>query len=268
MENPEVEDLKNLIVELNKNHVENSTESNSSYKLSFFNTDLAFKRKVFKAISDFMQPRVDVFLKGYKPLIINIFDKEPGKGEVPIHQNWTFVDESRFTSVSVWIPLVDVSRQNGTLEVVKGSHKVLCQYRSPSLPWVFDRLNEVLKQKYLEPFELSAGYAAIIDDGVLHWSSDNKTDTVRTAVQLIMVPDDAVPIHYHSTPEGKVDVYEVDSDFFMQFDMKSIPAGYPVIGTETLSLKKLSEKELVDIISENNPQIQERYAQHIAHTHD
>lgn len=250
--------LQQTINELNQSHIEESTEENSTYKLSYFNGDLAFKQKVFKTLTDFFQPSIDKHLKNYKPLIINIFDKEPGKGEVTIHQNWTFVDEEKYTSVSVWIPLVDVSRNNGTLETVKGSHKVLCQYRSPSLPWVFDEINDLLKEKYLEPFVLNKGQAAIIDDGILHWSSDNLSDHVRTAVQLIMIPDDAQAIHYVKKDDN-VDVYEVDPLFFMQYDMKHIPEGYSVIGEKKVYLKKLNEKEFVDIISQNDPSILEKF---------
>ncbi len=244
-----LEELHSLIKELNRGHLDSSVEENSSYKLSFFNNNLAFKQKVFKALTDFFQPLVDKHLFNYKPLIINIFDKEPGKGEVPVHQNWTFVDEDKYTSVSVWIPLVDVSRANGTLEVVKGTHKTLCKHRSPSLPWVFDELNEVLKKKYLQPFELKAGQAAIIDDGILHWSSENKTSVVRTAVQLIMTPSDADAIHYYKSPqENSVRIYKVDPLFFMQFNMKEIPEGYSIIGRQEISLRKINEKELLSVI--------------------
>lgn len=256
----EIAELKQLIKSLNEGHIEDSTEKNSTYKLSFFNNDLAFKKTVFKSLTEYFQPKADRFLKGYKPLIINIFDKEPGKGEVPVHQNWTFVDERNFTSVSVWIPLVDVSRDNGTLEVVKGSHKNLCMYRSPSIPWVFDHLNDTLKKKYLVPFRLKAGQAAIIDDGILHWSSENKTGKVRTAVQLIMVPDDATPIHYVQKNDGEVDVYQVDALFFMQYNMKDIPAGYNIIGKEKVKVSKISERELVERVSINNPEIVKVYA--------
>jgi hypothetical protein len=251
-----VQQLRDLIEKLNKDHIDQSTEEKSSYKLSFFNDDLAFKQQLFKALTDFFQPLVDQYLFRYKPLIINIFDKEPGKGEVPVHQNWTFVDEDLSTSVSVWIPLVDVSRANGTLEVVKGSHKVLCKYRSPSLPWVFDELNDILKAKYLQPFELCVGQAAIIDDGILHWSSENKTNTVRTAVQLIMAPEEVDTIHYHH-PKGsaEVEVYKVDPLFFMQYNMKDIPKGYEVIDRKRISLKKFSEQELKKIVAQQNPEI-------------
>ena len=250
--------LQQTIDDLNQSHKKDSTEENSTFKLSYFNKDLEFKQNVFKTLTDFFQPTIDKHLKNYKPLIINIFDKEPGKGEVTIHQNWSFVDEEKYTSVSVWIPLVDVSRKNGTLETVKGSHKVLCQYRSPSLPWVFDELSDILKERYLEPFEIKKGQAAIIDDGILHWSSDNNSDYVRTTVQLIMVPDDAQVIHYVNK-DDHVDVYEVDPLFFMKYDMKNIPEGYSVIGQKNLSLKKLNEKEFVEIVAQNDPSILEKF---------
>jgi hypothetical protein len=245
----QLEGLKNLIEDLNSHHRDASTEEKSSYKLSFFNDDLAFKKKVFASLSNFFQPLVDQYLKAYKPLIINIFDKEPGKGEVPVHQNWTFVDEDQYTSVSVWIPLVNVSRKNGTLEVVPGTHKALCKYRSPSLPWVFDELNDVLKEKYLQPFEIHAGQAAIIDDGILHWSSENKSNTVRTAVQLIMAPAEATTIHLvKPSDQHETLIYRVDPEFFMKYNMKDIPSGYEVIGKKPIHLSKLNERAFRQIL--------------------
>ncbi|MCO5249747.1 MAG: phytanoyl-CoA dioxygenase family protein [Chitinophagales bacterium] len=254
----EFNQLTKIVDELNKAHIEYSVEANSEYKLSFFNNDLEFKQRVFRTLSDFFQPIIDKHLKNYKPLIINVFDKEPGGGEVPMHQNWTFVDETQFTSVSVWIPLIDVSRKNGALEVVKGSHKVLCQYRSPSLMWVFDELNDILKEKYMEPFELVKGQAAILDDGILHYSSENDTDVTRTTVQLIMIPDDATPIHYVKKNDT-VDIYEVDTQFFMQYDMKNLPEGYQVIGNEDVQLEKMSEETFVNVVAQNNPSILKKY---------
>ncbi|MCO5229623.1 MAG: phytanoyl-CoA dioxygenase family protein [Chitinophagales bacterium] len=251
-------ELTRIVNDLNSSHLEYSVEANSEYKLSYFNGDLEFKKRVYNTLSEFFQPIIDLHLKNYKPLIINIFDKEPGGGEVPMHQNWTFVDESQYTSVSVWIPLVNVSRKNGALETLKGSHKVLCQYRSPSLQWVFDELNDILKEKYMEPFELVKGQAAILDDGILHYSSDNDTDVTRTTVQLIMVPDDATPIHYVKNGDT-VDIYKVDSEFFMKYDMKNLPEGYSVIGNQPISLKKLNEEEMVKIVAQNDPTIVEKF---------
>ena len=229
----------------------------SGYNLSFFSESDEYRKKVFEVISNFFQPLVDEYLANYKPLIINTFDKKPGTGEVPVHQNWTFVDEEKYTSVSVWIPLVDVSHANGTLEVVPGSHDVLTPYRSPTIPWVFEGLADVLKEKYMEPLNLHVGQVAILDDALLHYSSVNNTDQVRSTIQLIMKPENAPAIHYYrATPEAdSLGVFEVDMEFFTKFKMNEKPEGVPHVATVPYSYINFSEKELIQRVSKNNPGI-------------
>jgi hypothetical protein len=229
----------------------------SGYNLSFFSESDEYRKKVFEVISNFFQPLVDEYLDRYKPLIINTFDKEPGTGEVPVHQNWTFVDEEKYTSVSVWIPLTDVSHANGTLEVVPGSHDVLTPYRSPTIPWVFEGLADVLKAKYMEPLNLHVGQVAILDDALLHYSSVNDTDNVRSTLQLIMKPENAPAIHYYRTdPEAdSLEVFEVNKEFFTRFKMNEKPSDVPHVATIPFSYASFSEQELVERVSKNNPSI-------------
>ncbi|MCB9234546.1 MAG: phytanoyl-CoA dioxygenase family protein [Bacteroidia bacterium] len=230
----------------------------SEYKLSFFASSPEWRMKVFQRVSDFFTAKANRFLDDYVPLIINLFDKEPGGGEVPVHQNWSFVDESRYRSVSVWIPLCDVSRANGTLEVIAGSHDTLTEFRSPSIPWVFDGLWDPLREKYLQPLNLRRGQAGIIDDAIIHWSSDNDTDAVRSTIQLIMVPREATPIHYYRNPENpeQLEIFAVDAEFFTRFQMHEKPVGVQKIGEiNGFHYHKLSEAELVEKVSVRNPHI-------------
>jgi hypothetical protein len=208
----------------------------SGYNLSFFSESDEYRKKVFEVISNFFQPLVDEYLDRYKPLIINTFDKEPGTGEVPVHQNWTFVD---------------------TLEVVPGSHDVLTPYRSPTIPWVFEGLADVLKAKYMEPLNLHVGQVAILDDALLHYSSVNDTDNVRSTVQLIMKPENAPAIHYYRTdPEAdSLEVFEVNKEFFTRFKMNEKPSDVPHVATIPFSYASFSEQELVERVSKNNPSI-------------
>lgn len=232
----------------------------SEYKLSFFNSSPEWRMKVFQQVSAFFNEKSNRFLDDYVPLIINLFDKEPGGGEIPVHQNWTFVDESKFRSVSVWIPLCDVTHANGTMEVVAGSHDTLTEYRSPSIPWVFDGLWDPLREKYLQPLNLKMGQAAIIDDAIIHWTSDNDTDTVRATIQLIMVPKDAIPIHYYRNPENpsELEIFEVNPEFFTRFQMHEKPSGVKSIGlVNDFHYHKLSEEELVEKVATKNPAIKE-----------
>ena len=258
----EVDGLFKLLGEIRKEGESVKSNTDSEYKLSFFADSPEYRMKILNEVGGYFQKMADRFLDRYQPLIINIFDKEPGGGEVPVHQNWTFVDESKYTSVSIWIPLLDVTRKNGTMEVVKGSHRVLTDYRSPSIPWCFQDLFDVLKDKYFEPLNLTLGQAAIIDDGILHYTSINETDTTRSTIQLILHPEDATPIHYYQDPENKfpqLEVFEASADFFTKFDMHKKPQDANSMGVMHFTPVNYSEKELVDKVAQNNPGILKQY---------
>lgn len=227
--------------------------NNNSYELSFFDKDIEAKRYKFKRVYEFMKPYVDKFLDDYSPIIINIFNKHEGTGEVPIHQNWTFVDETKYTSVSVWCPLQDVSRQNGTMEVVPGSHKVVSGIRGPLIPWVFDNLNDTMKEKYMVPLELKLGQVAIIDDGIIHYSGINYTPNERRAIQLIMKPTEAPVIHCYkpTATEDTVNIMEVGDDYFFDFNMWEKPREGKLVDTIQYHIHKLTESELVKLCNQN-----------------
>lgn len=223
----------------------------ANYDLSFFRQGKEVKQLIFDELWDFFQQPVSKFLPDYEPLIINMFNKKPGTGEVPIHQNWTFVDEDKYTSVSVWIPLCDVSKKNGTLEVVPGTHKSISKYRSPSIPWVFRGLEQELKQHYMVPLELQIGQVGIIDDSLIHYSDDNHSDKDRPTIQLILKPKNAKAIHYlgNDANLNQVEVYEVDAPFFMSFDMNDRNINGIYLEKKTIVNPKLSQEKLDEVFS-------------------
>ncbi|MCB9204966.1 MAG: phytanoyl-CoA dioxygenase family protein [Flavobacteriales bacterium] len=231
MDSDQVDKLIEIVDELRNDINSSDFSTETGYKLSFFNASEAFRKKVFDRISVFCQPFINQHLCSYEPLMINTFDKEPGTGEVPVHQNWTFVDEEVFRSVSVWIPLVDVTRDNGTMEIVPRTHLDVSATRGPLIPWAFSELVDSIKERYMTPLNLSLGQAAIIDDAIIHYTSQNDTNAVRSAVQIIAKPTEATAIHYHlpSDTSEHLEVFEVDSGFFQRFSMYSRPEGVPKI---------------------------------------
>jgi len=229
MNSEEVQQVEAIVDSLREERLEIDVNIEASYKLSFFVDNPEYRKRVFDRISDFCQPLLDAYLNDYEPLMVNTFDKEPGSGEVPVHQNWTFVDEERYRSVSIWIPLVDVTRENGTMELVPGSHLGVSLFRGPLIPWVFSDIVDTIKQKYMVPLNLKVGQAAIIDDAILHYTSQNDTETIRATVQIIAKPQEASAIHYHRPSEDSqhLEVFEINSDFFQRFKMYSTPEGVP-----------------------------------------
>jgi hypothetical protein len=244
--------LLNLFDELEGAKGTANTNANT-YELSFFEKNEDRKRAKFNSVYSLVKPEIDNVLNAYNPIIINLFNKEKGKGEVPIHQNWTFVDEDQYTSVSIWCPLQDVSRSNGTLEVVPGTHKVVCNYRGPSIPWVFDNLNSVIKEKYMVPLNLKMGQVGIIDDSVIHYSGQNESSSERKAIQLIMKPSEAPTVHCYKRADSldEIEIMEVPDDYFFDFDMWQEPKPGINLRLVQEALGKISETELQERINSN-----------------
>lgn len=192
-----------------------------TYDFTFIDKNIDYKRLVYDVITKAFAPHVQKYLAAYKPIIANFIRKKTNNGEVPLHQNWAFVDEKKCTSVSIWCPLVDSNEKNGTLQVVPGSHKRFGEVRGPMVPWELDNIKHDIINKYLVPMNVKAGEAVILDDSLVHYSAINKTDELRLAIQLILIPEEEKSIHYHmdlSRNAKKVEVLEADVDFYMEFN--------------------------------------------------
>jgi hypothetical protein len=222
-----------------------------TYDFTFIDSNIEYKKVVFDRITEVFLPLVNQYLKDFQPIIANFIHKSTDKGEVPLHQNWAFVDEWKYTSVSIWCPLVDSNEANGTLQVVPGSHKRFAPVRGPLIPWELEGLKEDIIKDFMVPMNIKAGQAVILDDSIVHYSAPNRTDGLRLAIQLIMIPPGVSSIHYYMENEGQqpvVKVFEVDKDFYMAFHPWLKPKDQTLI--KTLPYKRESynrarfEKEL------------------------
>lgn len=232
---------------------------NTPFYLSAFHNNANWKSQIYDQVYAFMKSKLEKLLVDYEPLVINIFDK-PARSNNPvaIHQNPSFVEEPQYKSVSVWIPLVDVNKNNGTVGVLPGSHDVFDTMRAANMPDVFDKVASELQNQYFEPLVLKKGEAAILDDSMIHWSYPNLSDEPRIAVQLIMVPKETEHIYYYYNESGekpKMDLYKVDKNFFFQFNCKAEPQGLPYIGSVPFEYHSFSEAELLKRVAPQNPDI-------------
>lgn len=201
-----------------------------TYDFTFIDKNPEYKRKVFNAITAYFKPHMDRLLANYKPIIANYIRKQSDTGEVPLHQNWAFADEHKCTTVSIWCPLVDSTVENGTLQVVPGSHKRFGEVRGPMVPWELDEIKHDIINSYLVPLETKAGDCVILDDSIVHYSAINKTNDLRLAIQLICIPEELPSIHFHMNGHI-VEVLETDVDFYMQFNPWKKPDGLSKVKT-------------------------------------
>lgn len=234
----EVAYLKNKFIELAPKSGGNITASDTgfempeiTYDFTFIDKNIDFKREVYDVISQKFAPHLAKWLNNYKPIIANYIRKKTEQGEVPLHQNWSFADEKKCCTISVWCPLVDATISNGTLQMVPGSHKRFGEIRGPMVPWELENIKQEIIDNYLVPVEIPAGQAVILDDSIVHYSAVNKTNELRLAIQLICIPSEMPSWHYHKAGnDEKVDVLEVDKDFYMEFNPWKFPTYVKKVG--------------------------------------
>ncbi|MCF8256217.1 MAG: phytanoyl-CoA dioxygenase family protein [Flavobacteriales bacterium] len=205
-----------------------------TYDFTFIDKSVEYKQRVFDIITARFRKRMDELLADYRPVIANYIRKQTNDGEVPLHENWAFADERKCFTVSIWCPLVDGTVDNGTLQVVPGSHKRFGELRGPMIPWELDNIRQTIIDKYLVPLETKAGDCVILDDSIVHYSAPNRTEGLRLAIQLICIPSEMPSIHYHMDPavsQDRVNVLEVDVDFYMQFNPWKKPEGAKLLRT-------------------------------------
>lgn len=218
-----------------------------TYDFTFIDRNPAYKRLVFDTLADALDAPQSRLLDDYRPIIANFIRKKPGGGEVPLHQNWAFVDERRCTSVSIWCPLVDSNADNGTLQFVDGSHKRFAEVRGPMVPWELNAIQRQIIAEQLTPAQnIQAGQAVVLDDSIVHYSNINRTDGLRLAIQLILVPREEPTIHFHMNPQhspDRVEKLEVDVDFFMAFHPWKKPENFKLLDTLPFQPRQLDIEE-------------------------
>lgn len=228
------------------------SKSEITYDFTFIDRNPEYKRKVFDIITKVFQNRVQEYLNDYTPIIANFIRKKEGGGEVPLHQNWAFVDEENYTSVSIWVPLVDSNVENGTLQMVDNSHKKFGKLRGPMIPWELEGIKHEIIKNHLTPMNVKAGTGVILDDSIVHYSAINTTPGLRLTIQLILIPSATRSVHHHldkSIDKNKVQVLEVDHDFYMEFHPWLKPKGKKEIKTEKFQEHSFTYQEFVKALN-------------------
>lgn len=139
------------------------------------------------------------------------------------HQDWNIVDEDKFRSFNIWVPLVDLSENNGAIEVLPKSHSWQRGYRHASIPCAYQQVHQLVWDN-MKPLFLKAGEALIYDHALLHASKANATDEPRIAVASGVIPSEA-QMYFYWNNNGAIAKYESNPEFFMTKNIFEEPKG-------------------------------------------
>lgn len=194
------------------------------FHTSIYDSRRSYRSAVLASFETHIAPRLDEVMERYRIFFANYTVKMPHGAEVPLHVDWTFLDERRYSSATVWCPLMDTDVDNGTLGIVAGSQDRIDFLRIVNVP-CYDRSEAAVADLQDRPvLPLRAGQAIIMDNRTVHFSPPNTTDGRRIAAACVVGPVEADLHHYWLDDTDEVHRYQLDPEFFLSYSVGRPPA--------------------------------------------
>jgi phytanoyl-CoA hydroxylase len=135
--------------------------------------------------------------------VYNVRPKVPkvAAGAVPWHQDKSYWPDANANPViTVWIPLVDATEENGCLHIKPRTHrrKLLEWHQETQTGTGYTALrDDQLGSAGTVALPVAAGTAILFNDRCLHMSTENRSNGVRWSVDLRYQPTDQDPMSNH-----------------------------------------------------------------------
>ncbi|MDX2362345.1 MAG: phytanoyl-CoA dioxygenase family protein [Crocinitomicaceae bacterium] len=217
--------------------------------------DFELKSEMSNKIAAIIDEKVKEHFVNYRLIGAAFLVKGIGKqSEMPMHQDWTIVDESKYFAANVWIPLTATTETNGTIEVLKGSQNWNRALRAPTLPFFFEGHQERIRPS-LTAIDANIGDVVVLNQAVIHYSKPNLSQELRPAITCGLISKEA-PLKFHywnkDTPE-QIEVFSQKDDFLLRFeDFHTAIYERPTMGESKgmidYAIPKIKESELTDIV--------------------
>lgn len=187
---------------------------------SSYSSDFKWKKEISDRITEIIWSDLEKSFKNIKSIGAALLYKANSENStMPMHQDWTIVDEARYTACNLWIPLVPTSAINGGLQVLQGSHVWNDQVRAPSIPFFLNGHQEELRSHFKQ-IDTSLGQVVVLNQAVIHRSNENKSGNPRPAITAGITHKNAqLSLCYWEGKDSKViHRYEQEDDFLLRFD--------------------------------------------------
>ncbi len=188
---------------------------------STFSNNKQYRTEADSEIRRIGSRSIEQYCKDVKVVCGSFIVKTPGPDSgMCVHQDMSLVDESRYTGINIWVPLVDLTIENGTLFVLPGSHRLFPTYRSSSIPEFFsDVMDDMID--YLQPVIIKAGQAVFFDQSIVHFSPPNFSNKIRIVTNTYFTHKSTEFRTYYWNKEqadNKVEVFAQDDNFMTDFE--------------------------------------------------
>jgi len=190
-----------------------------------------------KSTQRFIFEFIEQFIAKIAPRFANLANCELGEGgtffiKPPTkesilhpHQDSTVIDESNSYGIFVWIPLTNITTNNGPLYVLPGSHLWGNFYRSQHIPWAFRNEYKYLWTKMI-PITVNTGDIICFDTSIIHGSGTNMSDTYRIATCGALLPKNHQKVDF-LYEQHTLYKYAIDNDYWLDGGQAASLSRYP-----------------------------------------
>ena len=117
----QIKELESLVIQLGYDSDDVSREDKN---VRTADEPIDKRKEVFNAINEFVLAHIGQTFEDYEPVVVNVFQKLPSAGRTPLHNHPSIVDENRYKTLTMWIPLHEIPKFGSNLNVIPGSHKI------------------------------------------------------------------------------------------------------------------------------------------------
>lgn len=172
-----------------------------------------------------IQPKWDSLFTNYKLPILQFFvKKKNSSGDIDFHTDTSLIlNQAIEPNYGIWIPLIDVTEENGAMIVVPGSH----QWYDGIIagPWPFYPYLEQIRKKS-RALSMNAGDMLVFDTRLIHSSAHNQSsaDRISIVARAVNRLSRLYSFEWQET-SGKIRLYQEKDDFYYSKNRKTDGAG-------------------------------------------
>lgn len=212
-------ELKELRSYYSEIHPNGAPEKIDGIHMTTWCKDLDYKLSVANRLSEIYRKPSETIFENYRTLNNVFIVKDSGKTPFKVHQDWNVVDEKENFAINVWIPLYDITKNEGGLWVVEGSHKINRSVRGSAYLFPnYTAFNDDL-EKVAKSVSLKAGEAIIFYVNIIHGSPPNHGEGERVATCFSVIPKDApLTVYFQKKAGDPLEVHSPKDDFMYHYE--------------------------------------------------
>jgi hypothetical protein len=244
-----MEEVKSLKEIFWKHHTNDEVEG--LYVSAHFKNDDTIKQ-ISKEIQEVFERAITEHIENGMTLGGTFISKPPHQTEpLQPHQDWSIVDESRFRSFTIWVPLEDVTDENGCMYVLPGSNNYARGFRHISIDSIYGQIYDTV-WKHMRPVYLKAGEAIVFDHALGHASKPNTSSEVRIAATHSLISKNP-EMRFYWNNDGVVEEYVGEKDFYNTPEARTGPIHLKKIRNLVFEPHQLTEEEFLTLAGIEKP---------------